>query len=56
MPNVKYEPAANNAYDAGVNSNHSTSSGNGGAGAYYDADPVPRAADGTYADASGSAA
>ena len=36
VPNVMYEPAANNVYDAGVN--------NGGGGSdYYDADPVPNA-------------
>ena len=43
VPNVMYEPAANNAYDAGVRSNTTaTTTGNGGGGGdYYDADPVP---------------
>ena len=44
VPNVMYEPAANNVYDAGVNSNGNrttATTGNGGGGDYYDADPAP---------------
>lgn len=46
VPKIMYEPAANNVYDVGVNSNHSrntTAAGNGGGGDYYDADPVTNA-------------
>jgi len=53
VPNVIYEPAANNAYDAGAhsNANHTTitaAAGNGDSGEYYDAHPVPS---GGYYDA-----
>ena len=54
VPNVMHEPAANNAYDAGVNSNANsntttTATGNGCGGGYYDVDPVPNAGSADYA-------
>ena len=52
VPNTMYEPAANNAYDAGVNSSsngssnnnrNSSTGGNGGGSDYFDPNPVPSA-------------
>ena len=54
VPNVMYEPAANNVYDAGVRSNANrtatiATAGNGGSGGYYDADPAPNDDNAEYA-------
>lgn len=51
--NVMYEPAANNAYDAGVtsnaNRNATTAAAAAANGGYYDADSVPSAGSAEYA-------
>ena len=54
VPNVMYEPAANNTHAAGVNSNANrtaitATAGNGGSGGYYDADLVPSDESADYA-------